>query len=378
MKLSEQRILSILLLCILTLSALITTKNTYSYWADDLISLSINLYPNGVIGSWRVDDNMTVPPSKLKPPFGAKVIPSPEGNLNFSPYDVVYYNGELILITGWGVSEKDLFKNAPNYSTRFLGWQWQPNQIYNQNSVIFHNKKLYIGTANTGNLVGESNHPEKAQYWTPVGHIEWIPGKTYREKSFGSEHIIEYNGDLYKIKWHLNGTTTPPPMLKQLDHLGNPMFISGSNYSKGSVVRHNGGVYQSLINTNIPPETEKGHWKRLDSPQWSPYHIYKLHDVVTYQGNIYQAVNVELANQNAPTTINYAWNHINTYYYIPANLYSKDDVVVQDEELFRSLQDNNTEPLNNTNAWLSYGSKPVSTGKYALGISLGASGEVGI
>ena len=372
MKQAKNTILLLALVILLFLGTFFSADATYSYWSNDITGKKINASTKATIGHWRSNDDMTFPPA-LPPPEGATIIPSPQGNLQFSPNDIVYHKGELILIKGNGISEQNLLAETPTYNTRYLGWRWYPNRLYHENSVVTYNDKIYLATGGTGNLVGAGNHPESAQFWKPVGEIRWIPGKSYRQKAKGSEPIVEYMGELYKAKWHINGSQTPPPLVDAFEKVENPIFQAGTSYSVGSVVRYQGSVFRAVRKTSSPPETVLDHWERLNSAQWSPYQRYQLHDVVTHQGNIYQVVNGQLANQGAPQTIPYAWNQINTYYYNPMNLYSVNNVVVEDGVMYRSLANSNKSPLSDLSAWVAYGTPASAKATQALGFSLGTS-----
>jgi hypothetical protein len=88
-------------------------------------------------------------------------------------------------------------------------------------------------------------------------------------------------------------------------------WVSGTTYGKAQLASWNGGVYISLVNSNLnqQPDLSPGYWAKLSSQftwqgTWASGTTYAIGDAVSYLGNSY----VSTADGNTATPPSGAWN----------------------------------------------------------------------
>ena len=143
-----------------------------------------------------------------------------------------------------------------------------------------------------------------------------------------------------------------------------PYPTNNHEYKIGSVVLHQGQYYKanrSMYPNDVPGTGSWMPWELLDlnTLTYDSSNTYALHDIVTYNGHIYQIINnshVTAANSNAPGAISHSWQQLDGFY-SATNVYQTDDIVVYQNRIYRSLlNDNLATPsdLSNTSKWVRY------------------------
>ena len=143
-----------------------------------------------------------------------------------------------------------------------------------------------------------------------------------------------------------------------------PYPANEPKYDTGSVVIHEGNYYRAprtMWEDDVPGTGTWMPWELLDinNMAYSNSETYELYDVVTYNGHFYQIQKndyITAANNNAPGTVPYSWQQLDGFY-SETNVYNVSDIIVYQNTVYRSLQNNNlarSSDLSNPDKWVKY------------------------
>ncbi len=142
-----------------------------------------------------------------------------------------------------------------------------------------------------------------------------------------------------------------------------PYRSNPAKYAIGAVVKHQGDYYRvssgDAWSNDVPGVSPVWEPLNLSTLAYDSSNTYVLHDVVTYNGHIYQIISnshVAAANSNAPGITSHSWQQLDGFY-SATNVYQTNDIVVYQNRIYRSLLDDNLatpSDLSNTSKWVRY------------------------
>lgn len=360
---------TIMLLVSASFMLLCTSKDSYTYWAEQNTSSNIDTDLN--IGSWIFGPNV---------PNGISYY---DETIGYNTGQLIWYEGQL-----WQYNGNYSIGNPPSNTNGWIIYNdlnWYSTVIYRQDDIVYYNGNIYRANYENNNMNPESsgiNGP-----WSNVlqDTISWVPGEASELNT-----IVYYNGIIWIHKGYW--TTSEPGTTNQWAVVGDLTYSSNYVYSTDDVVLYNGSyyratdggwasgsipgsnaswellptpaysnklppgstytiynniLYKALVsitggNRGIVPGTaaSKGIWNAINTQEWQQYNTYQTNDLVMYQGNVYQLIN-NLNSSDIPGTTQNSWNGLETLVYTSFNVYDLGDYVVYNNNVYQVVNPTN-------------------------------------